>query len=74
MIRVTCDDGELGRFSSIDEAVRFLESLEGKSRGELEWVRVQLRHELFVDVEPPVTQGEYHLEHDTDWIENQGSG
>ncbi len=69
MIRVSDETALLGHFETINLAVAFLEEREQKSRGELEWVRVQLRHELFVDVEPPVTRGEYRLEHDTDWIE-----
>jgi hypothetical protein len=69
MIRLSDETTLLGRFETINAAVTFLEQHEQKSAGELEWVRVQLRHELFVDVEPPVTHREYHLEHDTDWIE-----
>jgi hypothetical protein len=69
VIRVSDETTELGRFETINAAVTFLEGHEHKSVGELEWVRVQLRHELFVDVEPPVTHREYRLEHDTDWIE-----
>jgi hypothetical protein len=73
VIRVSDETTELGQFETINAAVVFLERREQKSVGELEWVRVQLRHELFVDVEPPVTRHEYRLEHDTDWIEAESS-
>ncbi len=73
MIRVLLEDQPLDSFETVDEAVRFLETREGLSRGELEWVRVQLRYELSVDVLPPITGSEYRLEIDTDWLE-QGAG
>jgi hypothetical protein len=73
VIRVFLEDQALESFETVDDAVRFLEQREGLSRGELEWVRVQLRYELSVEVLPPITRSEYRLEIDTDWLE-AGSG
>jgi hypothetical protein len=69
VIRVTLENESLERFQAVDDAVRFLENREGLTRGDLEWVRVQLRYELRVDVLPPITREEYTLEVDTDWFE-----
>jgi hypothetical protein len=69
VIRVTPENEGVERFQAVDDAVRFLETREGLRRGDLEWVRVQLRYELRVDVLPPITREEYTLEVDTDWFE-----
>jgi hypothetical protein len=69
VIRVHLEDGSAETFETNDDAVRFLETREGLERGELEWVRVQLRYELSVDVLPPITKEEYTLEIDTSWLE-----
>ena len=69
MIRVHMEDGTPQQFERTDDAVRFLETREGFERGELEWVRVQLRYELRVDVLPPITKEEYTVEIDTSWLE-----
>ena len=58
-------------FQTSDQAVSFLETREGMTRGELEWVRVQLRYELRVSVAPPITREEYDLEIDTVWVSAQ---
>ena len=74
MIRVLDEAGlELGRFERPNDAVTWLEDREGLGRGDLEWVRVHLRYEVTVDVDPPITQHEYRLEHDLTWIEVNGS-
>ena len=64
------DDSSL-EFQTSDEAVSFIETREGLTRGELEWVRVQLRYELRVTVAPPITREEYDLEIDTAWASGQ---
>ncbi len=71
MVRIIGEEGELERLETADEAVRWLERRERKGRGELEWVRVQLAHELKVEVMPPVTREEYCLEHDTSWLKDE---
>jgi hypothetical protein len=60
---------ELERFERANDAVTWLETREGLGRGDLEWVRVHLRYEVTVDVDPPITQSEYRLEHDLTWVE-----
>ena len=73
MIRVLDETGtELERFERPNDAVTWLEAREGLSRGDLEWVRVHLRYEITVDVDPPITQSEYRLEHDLTWVEAGG--
>jgi hypothetical protein len=69
VIRVHLEDSNSQTFERTDDAVRFLEAREGLERGELEWVRVQLRYELRVDVLPPITKEEYTVEIDTGWLE-----
>ncbi len=69
MIRVRLEDDSSLEFQTSDQAVSFLETREGLKRGELEWVRVQLRYELRVSVAPPITCEEYDLEIDTAWLE-----
>jgi hypothetical protein len=64
------DDSSL-EFQTSDEAVSFVETREGLKRGELEWVRAQLRYELRVSVAPPITVEEYDLEIDTVWASAQ---
>ena len=71
MIRVTLEDGSRLEFQTSNEAVSFLETREQLTRGELEWVRVQLRYELRVSVAPPITREEYDLEIDTGWVAAQ---
>jgi hypothetical protein len=63
MVRIHGEEGPLESFEDIDGAVRWLERRERKSRGEFEWVRVQLLHEARVEVLPPVSREEYCLEH-----------
>ncbi len=72
MIRVTQEDGSSQEFDTANDAVSFLENRESMTRGELEWVRVQLRHELRVNVAPPITREEYDLEVDTAWVDAAG--
>jgi hypothetical protein len=74
VIRLTLETGETQRFETANDAVTFLKTLEGLQRGELEWVRVQLRYELRVDVTPPITKEEYTLEIDTNWLEDSARG
>jgi hypothetical protein len=69
VIRVTLENGSSLEFENANDAVTHLETLEGMARGELEWVRVQLRYELRVEVAPPITRDEYVLEVDTSWVE-----
>ena len=69
MIRVRLEDDSSLEFQTSDQAVSFIETREGLMRGELEWVRVQLRYELRVSVAPPITREEYDLEIDTAWLE-----
>jgi hypothetical protein len=69
VIRLTLETGDVQGFPTANDAVTHLETLEGLQRGELEWVRVQLRYELRVEVTPPITKEEYTLENDTDWLE-----
>ena len=69
MIRVRLEDDSSLEFQSGDQAVSFVETREGMTRGELEWVRVQLRYELRVAVAPPITCEEYVLEIDTAWLD-----
>jgi hypothetical protein len=70
VIRILDETGtELERFERPNDAVTWLEVREGLSRGDLEWVRVHLRYEVTVDVDPPITQSEYRLEHDLTWVE-----
>ena len=71
MIRVKLEDDSRLEFQTSNEAVSFLETREGLTRGELEWVRVQLRYELRVAVAPPITREEYDLEIDTGWAAAQ---
>ena len=71
MIRVKLEDDSRLEFQTSNEAVSFLETREGLTRGELEWVRVQLRYELRVAVAPPITREEYDLEIDTGWASEQ---
>ena len=71
MIRVTLEDDSSLEFQTSDQAVSFIETREGLTRGELEWVRVQLRYELRVAVAPPITNQEYDLEIDTVWVAAQ---
>ena len=71
MIRVKLEDDSRLEFQTSNEAVSFLETREGLTRGELEWVRVQLRYELRVAVAPPITREEYDLEIDTVWVAAQ---
>jgi hypothetical protein len=59
---------ELERFERPNEAVAWLEAREGLVRGDLEWVRVHLRYEVAVNVDPPITRFEYRLEHDLTWV------
>ena len=69
MIRVTFEDDSSLEFQTSDQVVSFIETREGLMRGELEWVRVQLRYELRVAVAPPITCEEYDLEIDTAWLD-----
>lgn len=71
MIRVTLEDDSSFEFETTNNAVSFIETREGLTRGELEWVRVQLRYELRVVVAPPITKQEYDLEIDTVWVSAQ---
>ena len=71
MIRVRIEDDSSLEFQTSDQAVSFIETREGLTRGELEWVRVQLRYELRVAVAPPITEQEYDLEIDTVWVSKQ---
>ena len=71
MIRVRLEDDSSLEFQTGDQAVSFVETREGMTRGELEWVRVQLRYELRVSVAPPITREEYDLEIDTVWVSAQ---
>ena len=71
MIRVRLEDDSSLEFQTGDQAVSFIETREGMTRGELEWVRVQLRYELRVSVAPPITREEYDLEIDTVWVSAQ---
>ncbi len=71
MIRVRLENDSSLEFQTSDEAVSFVETREGLKRGELEWVRVQLRYELHVAVAPPITHEEYDLEIDTGWVSAQ---
>ena len=69
MIRVRLEDDSSLEFQTSDRAVSFIETREGLKRGELEWVRVQLRYELRVSVAPPITAQEYDLELDMGWVD-----
>ena len=71
MIRVRLEDDSSLEFQTGDQAVSFVDTREGMTRGELEWVRVQLRYELRVAVAPPITREEYDLEIDTVWVSAQ---
>ena len=71
MIRVRLEDDSSLEFQTSDQAVSFIETREGLTRGELEWVRVQLRYELRVGVAPPISRQEYDLEIDTVWVAAQ---
>lgn len=71
MIRVRLEDDSSLEFQTSDQAVSFIETREGLTRGELEWVRVQLRYELRVSVAPPISRQEYDLEIDTVWVAAQ---
>ena len=71
MIRVRLEDDSSLEFQTSDQAVSFIETREGLTRGEIEWVRVQLRYELRVAVAPPITSEEYDLEIDTVWVAAQ---
>ena len=71
MIRVRLEDDSSLEFQTSDQAVSFIETREGLTRGEFEWVRVQLRYELRVAVAPPITREEYDLEIDTVWVSAQ---
>lgn len=71
MIRVKLEDGSRLEFQTSNDAVSYLETRERLTRGELEWVRVQLRYELRVTVAPPITREEYDLEIDTGWVSAQ---
>ena len=71
MIRVRLENGSSMEFQTSNDAVSFIEIREALTRGELEWVRVQLRYELCVSVTPPITVQEYDLEIDTDWVSGQ---
>ena len=71
MIRVRIEDDSSLEFQTSDQAVSFIETREGLTRGELEWVRVQLRYELRVAIAPPITEQEYDLEIDTVWVSKQ---
>ena len=71
MIRIRLEDDSSLEFQTSDQAVSFIETREGLTRGELEWVRVQLRYELRVSVAPPISRQEYDLEIDTVWVAAQ---
>ena len=73
VIRIFGQSGQLGVFGQIDEAVSFLEHREGKRQGELEWVRLHLRSDLAVDLEPPMVLNDYRLEHDLDGADSVAS-
>lgn len=74
MIRLTFEDDSSLDFQTSDQAVTHLEIREGLMRGELEWVRVQLRYELRVVVAPPITRQEYDLEINTVWVDQARLG